>query len=332
MGGVFKTRPSHSLFRAVALLLLPLVALTSCCRVASTSLEPRITPPSHPREGRSGCPLLPLPADYSSLSPFVPLTEVEAQEEWGKEYRIGLAFAAEFDLYRAITAFKRALYLLPPLSEREPELQYAVVLSYYLGKKYPEVVSLISSTSLATVESTFPAFSDLLLVLYDSYRQVGGFAQAEALLPLLERTSSGQKEKLQLLHAVECADFSYLRAHGYDAIVTGYCRSAKSVRAAQTFNALLPGAGYWYVGLRQTAVTALLVNALFIGAATQLLLDHQGVAATILFSFEGGWYFGGITGAGLAAKQYNEQLYGSYADKILQREKPFPCLMLKYSF
>ncbi len=46
-------------------------------------------------------------------SAFEPLTTAETDKEWGKEYRIGLALAKELDLYRAVTAFKRAELLAP---------------------------------------------------------------------------------------------------------------------------------------------------------------------------------------------------------------------------
>ncbi|MFI5334668.1 MAG: hypothetical protein ACHQT8_05850 [Chlamydiales bacterium] len=44
--------------------------------------------------------------------PFPPLTLREKQEDWGKEYQIAMGFAHELDLYQAITAFKRAEFLV----------------------------------------------------------------------------------------------------------------------------------------------------------------------------------------------------------------------------
>ena len=48
-------------------------------------------------------------------SPFEPLSEEEKAQDWGKEIQIGFSFAHELDLYQAITAFKRAEFLLPPI-------------------------------------------------------------------------------------------------------------------------------------------------------------------------------------------------------------------------
>ncbi|MCH9626797.1 MAG: hypothetical protein S4CHLAM2_04280 [Chlamydiales bacterium] len=317
------------------ILLITLVSFVSGCyhRVPNT-IEPVISEPPHPKEvQREKRIALYLPQDFS-VSPFSPLSAKEYQSDWGKEYAIALTFAQDFDLYRAITGFKRALCLIPlEAKARRQEIEYATALAYYLGKKYGEVVYLVESTDLACADQTFPAFSDLLLILYDSYQQVGKCDHAHQILNLIESDSPDHAKRLTLLSVIKQADFDELcQNYDYENIVCGYRKEAKSIRKAQMLNAVLPGAGYWYVGMKQTAVTALLINALFIGAAAHFISNGNTAAGIITLSLEGGWYFGGISGAGLAAKQYNEQLYCMYADKITQREELFPCLMLKYSF
>lgn len=251
--------------------------------------------------------------------------------DWGKEYSIAMAFAEDFDLYRAITGFKRALCLMPyDCHARRQEVEYATALAYYLGRKYTEVIYTVESTDLASVDKSFPAFSDLLLILYDSYEQKGMGDHARHILKLIEANDSACAARLTLLSAIRQADFEQLCPT--DTFVCGYNSEAKSIRRAQMLNAALPGAGYWYVGMKQTAVTAALVNALFIGAAVHFFNNGNTAAGILTLSLEGGWYFGGISGAGLAAKRYNEQLYCSYAEKITQREELFPVMMLKYSF
>jgi len=49
-------------------------------------------------------------------------------------------------------------------------------------------------------------------------------------------------------------------------------------------------------------------------------------------SFEAGWYFGGIYGAGEEAKYYNERVYEKEANALLNEKKLFPVLMLGHSF
>ncbi|MCH9625039.1 MAG: hypothetical protein S4CHLAM123_02050 [Chlamydiales bacterium] len=322
-------------------LLLTLIAFTSACSRVPTQIEPTVHAPPHPKKiQREKRVFLYLPEDFS-LTPFSALSCDERCTDWGKEYLIALSFAEDFDLYRAITGFKRALCLLPSDQiARCLEIEYAIALAYFLGEKYVEVVYTVESTGLVNADATFPAFDDLLLILYESYENLGRTQYAEHILNLIDQQDPSICRKLQLLSMVKQADLNQLHCYSQQCpdkaylenILYGYQRGAKSIRKAEWLNALLPGAGYWYVGLRNTAVTAFLINGLFIAAATSFFIHGHPAAGAFTASLEGGWYFGGITGAGYAAKYYNEQLYCAYADKIGQKEEYYPILMLKYSF
>ncbi len=330
------------MFRRIILLLTLLAFVSACGRMrVPCQIEPTVMAPPHPKEiQREKRIFLALPEDFS-VSPFASLSPKERSLDWGKEYLIALSFADDFDLYRAITGFKRALCLLPPDNQlRRLEIEYHIALAYFLGGKYVEVVYEVESTDLVQADSSFPAFSDLLLILYDSYEHLGKELHAAHILSLIEQNDVQKAHKLTLLSAVKRADFEALelegqhcQQHAYlENILHGYHQEEKSVRKAQTLNALLPGAGYWYVGLKETAVTAFIINALFIAAGAHFLNNGNTAAGIIVLSFEGGWYFGGIAGAGYAAKYYNEQLYCTYANKITQKEDYFPLMMLKYTF
>lgn len=310
-----------------------LICLTSCVTRAPTCIEPVVEAPKHPKQiyREQRCALV-LPEDFS-VSPFVALSEEEKQSEWGKEYFIGLSFAQDFDLYRAITCFKRATFFNPP-TDRLVEIQYATVLAYFLGKKYQEVTFLTENSALSKVDHTFAAFDDLLLILYESYSKLGNEKHAAYLRSLIDEDSA---EKLVFLSAVQEGNLENLIAYSEDRpylshMVSGYKHEAKSVHKAELLNAILPGAGYWYLGQKQTAITAFLVNSLFLGAAAHFIYTGNVPASIITLSLEGGWYFGGIYGAGLAGKAYNEKIYSTYADRITEKEKFFPALMLKYKF
>jgi len=49
-------------------------------------------------------------------------------------------------------------------------------------------------------------------------------------------------------------------------------------------------------------------------------------------SFEAGWYFGSIYGAGQAAKTYNERLYEALVHPMMEEKKLYPLLQLEYGF
>jgi hypothetical protein len=115
-------------------------------------------------------------------------------------------------------------------------------------------------------------------------------------------------------------------------LLISYNKEKKSISKAQTLNAILPGMGYLYVGQKQSALTATLLNGLFIAAATHFFLHGHNSAGIIFSSFEAGWYFGGIYGAGEAAKLYNERVYEGKALTTLNQNKLFPIFMLNYGF
>lgn len=272
------------------------------------------------------------------LSPFPNFTEQEKTTEWGYEMWLALRFARELDLYRAITGFKRALFLLPDTElKRRHQINYHILSCYYLGEKYSDVIASFEKSSLVEVGRSFPAFHDLLLMLHDSYGKIGNEHKAAQFLQAIENDSPETKAKLDLATAFHSTDLDKI------AIVTGkkkdyldflntYRQGKLSAKKARNLNALCPGAGYWYIGQKKSAVTSFLLNAMFIAGTTQLFCEgHVGLGLFTL-SLETGWYFGGIHGAGLAAQEYNQLLYQDLANPLMAEEKLFPLMMLRYGF
>jgi hypothetical protein len=270
-------------------------------------------------------------------SPFPPLSSLEAAQDWGREQTIGLGFARDLDLYCAKTTFKRASYLLPPIEkERFLELSYNILLCYYLGEKYSDVVYTVDEGSLRFVDSSFTPYHDLLLILYDSYNKQSDYRACKIFNAIEERyPETAQRLKcFKLLSEGDIAALTTLSTDSSDItnLLTNYKIRKKSTTVAQMLNMVFPGAGYWYIGQKQSAVTAFFLNTLFVCASAYAF--HQGniAAGVILAGFETGWYFGGIYGAGLGAKLYNERVYEKLAIPIMNQRGYFPVLMLKYGF
>ncbi len=303
-------------------------ALTSCYRVPD-KIEPKMNYAVQDRYLKS------LP------SPFPPLTEAERSTDWGKEYQIGFGFAHALDLYQAITAFKRAEILAPvELQERRREILYEILLCYYLGKKYEDVINTFENSELRFVNQSFTPYHDLLLFLYDSYRETHQEEKAARMMVLMQESAPDTADKLDLSTAFMEGDVQKLDERSktrpneeyLSTFLTSYENEKKSIAKAQTLNALLPGAGYLYLGQKKSALTAVLLNGLFI-AATVHFFQHGHVAAGAIFaSFEAGWYFGGIYGAGEETKFYNERLFERKATPIMNNRGLFPVLMLNYAF
>lgn len=268
--------------------------------------------------------------------PFPPLTKEELCTEWGKELYVGLHFATELDLYRAITAFKRGKIFLPASQKnRRNQFDYHLLQCYYLGERYEDALQVFETTGLYTIETSFPAAKEMTVIVYDCYQKTGQFEKAERMFALLQQLNPTAAENIKLGedflagHLDELASSSNEKVQAF---VADYCTNAKSVGKARLYNALLPGAGYLYVGQKQTAITSFCINALFTTAAVFSFRNNNVPLGIILTSLEGGWYFGGINGAGLAAQKYNEIYYAANGKEVMVCEKLFPVLNWGTSF
>ncbi|MEL7431655.1 MAG: tetratricopeptide repeat protein [Chlamydiota bacterium] len=304
--------------------LLPLLFFTSCVHVQDTI-----------------APELSLAVDKNHIqnlaSAFTPLSEEEKQEDWAKEYLIGLRFAQNLDLYRAISTFKRSEVLADRYPERLRELSYFMIYCYYLGDRYQDAVTSFERSDLLNVDLSFPPHHDLLLVLLKSYMQVGHKERSEKIHQLLQKNYPETYQDVQISLALQTGNLPALATFSKEkpylnSLLKNFDTKKKSVAKAQCYNALLPGAGYFYLGQHKTAMTTFLFNTLFIYTSCHFFLDGN-IAAGILSSFfEFGWYLGSIYGAGESAKYYNERLYEKSACKLAEEHRHTPTFMLRYGF
>lgn len=307
--------------------LLCLCLLLSSCQQNSCQLEPTIVY-SPPKQLISRLP-----------TSFPRITPEEFRQDWGKELVIGTRFALEMDYYRAITGYKRALFLISAKKypERKLEIEYGIIQSYYLGGKYQDVIETYEFGAINEAAKKFPAYDDLLIILYDSYKRTGQSDKACLVLQLIEEGNPETAERLQLSEDVKEGNLCAISEAAQEdpnvsIFLTSYACSTKSVKTAQVLNAIFPGAGYYYVGQKQTAITSFLINTLFTAAAYYCFDQGNIAAGLILTSLETGWYFGGINGAGLAAKEFNERLYECSAKEFMLEQRLFPVLMIQHAF
>lgn len=302
-------------------LILSALLLTGCYPATECVIAPSID-------------LIPQQRNVDCLSSaFESLTPQELDEDWGRELLIASSFAKEFDLYRAITGFKRAQILIPKDHPRLQQIEYSIIESYYLGQKYQDVISAFEASSLLEIRPDFPALGQLLIILKDSYQKMGLEEKACRILAIIEKGNEDVSYKLKMYDAVASADFCEIQSlGGAEEFLMDYALNAKSVTKARQLNALLPGAGYYYVGQKKSAVTSFLINSLFIAAAYQFFDRGYYAAGVITTSLELGWYLGGINGAGIEANEYNERLYESQAKNFLIKQGMFPILMFETSF
>lgn len=272
---------------------------------------------------------------------FAPITSFEKEQEWGKEYAIAVAFAKKLDLYRAVSTFKRAQILIPqPMETRRLEIDYNILLCYFLAQKYSEVIEEFEASELSHVDKTFRPFHDLLIILYSSYIQIGENKRAQSMFDLLEKNYPESAEKIELSVALTQADTEQIKIlsentpyeNDLNTLLATYEMKKKSIGKAQALNGLIPGSGYLYIGQKKSALTSFCLNGLFIGAAAHFFLKGQTIAGVITTGFELGWYFGGIHGAGLEARYYNERIYEEITSSFMNHYRLFPVFSLHYGF
>ena len=309
-------------------IVLPLLSLTACYRV-SDQIDPQLSQVFQ--------------ESYINglKSAFEPLSDEEKGSDWAKEFTIAQGFAKELDLYRAVSNFKRAQFLIDTENiSRKQEIQYDIILCYYLGGKHLEIIENFERSELANVDRSFPVFSDLLVILYESYRSLGDEIKSDKIFSLLNDTYPNKGQTLQISMALLEGDLPVIQKISEEkpeldyltALNNHYAHQKKSPPKAQILNALIPGAGYYYVGQKKSAFTSLMLNTLFSYAAYQFFNKGYTAAGIVTASFEMGWYFGGIYGAGQGAKYYNEKLYEVNTTEIMNQNKLFPVFRLEHAF
>lgn len=246
---------------------------------------------------------------------------------WSEERLIGRAFAKEGDFYRAITAFKRALILLPPdAAERRLEMEYDILLAYCLAQRWPDALLHYRSSQLSQASSSFPARRDLLLLVQEILLQTGdpdGAARIDQGLSAEDAATSRLNRQLTL------RQWDQIEAESFR---QGWSQSAKSPSKAALLQGIFPGAGYWYVGQKGAAITSFCLNALTTAAAVSLAVHDEWAAAALVGSLEVGWYVGGMNGAALAAHQWNRRLGETLAQPMLTQDRVATLFRLEYSF
>lgn len=329
MSNIVSNKIERVLLLQIPLWIVLLISLTACQR-CSDELDPviRYDPPK---------------AYIDHLPPalFPELTEMDLRQTWGKEFYIGQVFAREYDFYRAITAFKRALILIPDEKiERRLQIEYEVVLCYYLANKYAEAIEAFESGRLFQITHEFPAFHEVSLILFDCYEKTQQPEKACAILNLINQVNPEEAQTLELGTALSHADFKAIQQLSFGLpsesavqdFVCDFKKNSKSMQRAQFLNAVLPGAGYLYIGQSKSALTSFLLNGLFIAAAYQFFHRGDIAAGIITTSFELGWYLGGINGVGIEARQYNRYLYQTKAEQLMIKEGLFPVLLFQAAF
>jgi TolA-binding protein len=242
------------------------------------------------------------------------------------------ALFGDGDYYRAITEYKRFLFLFPT-DARAGRVQLQIGLAYLRGQQWEDARQTFES--LARRHPDADIRREAAFLLGETAYQQGRYPQAiEALRPLAEREPQslvGQRARYLL-------GWSYLRARQWpeaagafaaidaasplfssaQALSEAACEAEhlprKSPALAGLLSAVIPGTGHFYTGRLRDGAIALLLNGAFLAAGIEAVQAGHEAAAGLLFFFEAAWYSGAIYGAVNAAHKFNRDA----EDRFLQ--------------
>jgi hypothetical protein len=172
------------------------------------------------------------------------------------------------------------------IATREIERNYRETL--YWGERFIELFP------------TTPELEEVLIHLAWLSVDSGDYPHAVEMLKRIPPVGRSYTEARSLIQALEESPY----------------KPRKSPEVAGTLSAILPGAGYVYVGQPAQAASSFLLNGLFILGAVAAFTHESPVLGGILTFFELGWYQGGIRSAAAAAREANEEDEKRYRRKL----------------
>lgn len=247
--------------------------------------------------------------------------------------RFGDALLAEGDNYRAITEYKRALFLAQDADRTVREgIHLRIGLAYLRGEQHDAALATlrqVESDALAFEASLYAGLAHHLAGRHDRALLL------ERSLPLAPQGQPRARDRAHYLlgfAALELSDGA--RAQGFfeqlqdsrlrerlAAGASGLSKLETRSPLAAGLLAILPGAGHAYVGEWGVALAALTWNALF-GLALAESIRRGFVAVSVMLGvFELMWYAGNIVGAISAAFKFNRDAVRNHLDQ-LRRDVP----------
>lgn len=242
------------------------------------------------------------------------------------QLKLGDAFMAEDEYYRAITEYKKFLFLFPD-SGKAAYASFRIGLAYYQGQEYEAAAQTFATVKKKYKESGYAAESGYFEGL--SYWKLGRFDSAEKMFEqvVAQDPASAQAPLALLGRSLVSFDEKNLAGcrEGLTRFLAGYpddprtnnVRQAialldengqpprKSPALAGMMSALVPGSGYMYAGRYGDGFTALVVNGLFIAGTIVAIHQEDYAVAAIVGGIGLPFYIGNIYGSANAATKWN---------------------------
>ncbi len=233
---------------------------------------------------------------------------------------LGLAYQAEAD-YDSATPYFRRLHQNKGASDIDRLALFKLGEMRLQQRQYPQAIRLFTRFLNQFSEGPLVDRTQYLLGLTQTL--AGDAKAARSLFESLSPETAWARQANTIQQVLEAAEPS----------------ETKSPRVAGILAGVLPGAGHAYIGKPRHAITAFLLNGLFLAGATYAFLEGLEATGLILLYFETGWYLGNIRSAREGALEFNrrqtqdvrDQLFTSYVPPGLTL-KQLPGIGLKINF
>jgi len=280
------------------------------------------------------------------LSFFILLSAGASAQEEGirvidEKTQMGLGdyFFEDGDYYRAVTEYKRFLYLFPQ-SLRVEEARWKIAGSFFGGKKWDE--ALAAADDLLKKHPSSPFAGEAILLQGRCLMEKGDFSQARHHFQRAREIGAGThvapqaqwetavsylreerwKEAAAEFRRLDPKDKLYPRAESWAQGLERIDEVPQKSPTTAGVLAILPGAGHLYVERYRDAAFSFVLNGAFIWGMVEAFQHKNYVVGGILTFFELGWYSGNIYSAVSGAHKYNRKKKKEYLDG-LEREDRF---------
>lgn len=281
---------------------------------------------------------------------FIPV--VVGAADMSAQLQFADSLASEGEHYRAITEYKRYIFLQPD-SPLIPHARLSIATSLLAGKRWEEADSSLESLFVLHPQSLETAKGRLIYassayergdfgLARERYRSIlkqqiapetVNYANFRIGWTFLEQDNPQKARNSFSLLPQQQKDQLFDDLDGYQAL------RQKSPVMAGSLSAILPGAGQVYTGRLRQATLAFLLNAAFILGAIEAFDNENYVVGGILLFFEIGWYGGNIYNAVNNAHKYNRRAKHNYKKQMRTRlnlqvgmQKRVPLVALNYRF
>jgi len=253
------------------------------------------------------------------------------------QMRLGDAFMAEGEYYRAVTEYKKHLILFPDSRQSDTAL-FKTGRAYYLGLEYESAAQIFASlrtrfpgspheteaayhegvcnAKLNRLDKAAAAFEAAAIT--EASPEIGPRARlGRAFIKFDKGEFTETRDELQRFSIDFPADPRAGKVHSALSLLPQNGElPKKSPLTAGILSAIVPGSGHMYAGHYGDGATALLLNGLFI-AGTVVAIQQENYAVAGVVGIIGlPFYIGNIYGAANAATKWNLGVRKGLRDKL----------------